>query len=264
MTNKSELIKKELINNELVKNVTIIMAMKDESKGVIDSLEMIENVDVLNPKLPMRCFQKTLGGLNISLVVNGVDDRYQADYIGSEAATLSAYEAVSKLRPDIIISAGTAGGFKGQGAEIGTVYLSGDKFIYHDRHVPLDGFKDSAIGHYPALDISMLAAALDLPTGIISTGSSLKKLTSDVVMIEGNNAVAKEMEAAAIAWVAMLFKTPVMAVKSITNLIDQNNKSEHEFVANLAIASEALHKQILLIIVYLDGKSIDQLSEGKK
>jgi len=246
--------------SKVIKRVTLIMAMFEEANAIITSLNMREDSIQLNPKLPMRLFQTQQGELEVSLVINGVDDRYQADYIGCEAATLASYEVICQLKPDLIISAGTAGGFEQQGAKIGTVYLSADKFVYHDRHVPLAGFKDSAIGHYPAAQTSKMARELDMPSGIISSGSSLEKFPSDITVIEGHNAVAKEMESAAIAWVAMLFDVPVMAVKSITNLIDQNNKSEDEFIANLAFSSEALHQQVLIILGYLEGKSLEDLS----
>lgn len=235
------------------------MAMRDEAQPIIDSLELKENAGAFHLQLPMRCFQKKIGSLNFSLVIAGIDDRYQVDNIGSQAATLMAYESITQLQPDLLISAGTAGGFASRGADIGTIYVSEEHFVYHDRHVPIKGFDDSSIGKYPALKVSRLAKNLHLKTGIISTGSSLEKSDKDILVIDEHNAVAKEMEAAGIAWVAMLFNTPMMALKSITNLVDQDNKSEAEFIKNLEYAAKCLHDKILELVDYLQNKTIEDL-----
>ena len=242
-----------------LQNIVILMAMADEARPIVESLAMIENKQALHHELPMRCYQKAIDGINLSLLVSGIDYRHQVDNVGSEAATLMAYEAVTRLQPDLLISAGTAGGFAKNGAEIGTVYGSERFFVYHDRHVPIRGLAQSAIGEYPAAKIGRLAKDLGLPTGVISTGSSLEKSEKDILVINQYGAVAKEMEAAGIAWVAMLFNIPMMALKSITNLLDEENKSEHEFVANLSYASKTLQGKIIELITYLKNKSIEDL-----
>lgn len=236
------------------------MAMQQEAQPIIDSLELIEVDRAIHPQLPMRCYQKQVGSFKLSLIVSGLDDRHQVDNIGSEAATLMAYEAITQLKPDLLISAGTAGGFAKRGAQIGTIYVSEEHFVYHDRHVPLPGFDLSAVGKYPAAKVSRLAKNLHLKAGVISTGSSLEKSEKDVLVIDEHDAVAKEMEAAGIAWVAMLFNVPMMALKSITNLIDQDNKSEAEFIKNLETASKSLHDKFLELADYLQEKTIDDLA----
>lgn len=235
------------------------MAMRDEAAPIIASLKLRENPSALNPRLPMRCFQDRIERIEFSLVLAGVDERHSVDHIGSEAATLMAYESITRLRPDLLISAGTAGGFAALGAEIGTVYVSDGHFVYHDRHVPLPGFEESALGRYPALAVGRLARDLGLTTGVISTGSSLAKSDRDLAVLARHNAVAKEMEAASIAWVAMLLGVPMMALKSITNLVDEDNASETEFVRNFGVASQRLHDKVIDLVDYLQGKDIDAL-----
>lgn len=244
----------------MIKNVTLLMAMQQEAQPIIDSLQLVEVEQAIHQQLPMRCYQRQVGTFKLSLIVSGLDDRHQVDNIGSEAATLMAYEAITQLKPDLLISAGTAGGFAKKGAKIGTVYVSEEHFVYHDRHVPLPGFDQSAVGKYPAAKVSRLATNLHLKSGVISTGSSLEKSDKDVLVINEHDAVAKEMEAAGIAWVAMLFKVPMMALKSITNLIDEDNKSEAEFVKNLEKSSQALHDRFLELVDYLQDKTIEDLA----
>lgn len=242
-----------------ISNITFIMAMQQEAQAIIHTLNLVEKTTILHPKLPMRCFQNTVGELNITLITSGIDSRYHVDNIGSEAATLMTYEAIIKTHPDLIISAGTAGGFAKRGAQIGTIYVSEKHFIFHDRHVPLTGFDESAIGKYPATNMQKMADDLQLKTGVISTGSSLKKFDSDVRIVEEHQAVAKEMEAAGVAWVAMLLDVPMMAIKSITNILDEANKSEDEFIKNFDIASNQLHLKIIDVIDYLQHKTLNDL-----
>jgi len=262
-TPKNKVLQNELLQQGKttpIKKIALLMAMYDEAQPIINSLALVESKEALHPELPMRCFEKTVGSFKLSLVISGLDQRHEVDNIGSEAATLMAYETITQLKPDLVISAGTAGGFSKRGAKVGTIYVSEEHFVYHDRHVPLEGFAQSAVGKYPAAKISRLAKNLHLKTGVISTGSSLEKNDKDIIVIDQHNAVAKEMEAAGIAWVAMLFKVPIMALKSITNLLDEDNQSEQEFVTNLAFASSCLHDKILELVDYLQNKSIEDLA----
>ena len=242
-----------------IQHVTIIMAMESEAMPVVDALSLSKSKDVFNQHLPMEVYSGRVNRLDVSLVVSGKDKRFYVDNIGLEPATLMAYEAINTLSPDLIISAGTAGGFAARGADVGTVYLSEGYFVFHDRHVPLPGFDQSAIGRYPAVKAKALAEYLSVASGVVSSGSSLKKSSNDVAVIEDAGAVAKEMEAAAIAWVASLFDMPMMAIKSITNLVDQDNVSEDEFVKNLAYSSQCLKEKLIEALNFIEGKSLAQL-----
>ena len=132
--------------------------------------------------------------------------------------------------------------------------------MFHDRRVPIAGFDESAVGHYPCLNVRAMARALGLPYGVISSGSSLEKSAKDVEVIERYAAVAKEMEAAAIAWVASLYETPVFAIKSITNLLDRPGASEALFLQNLHRASDALKTVTMSVLDFMQDKSLDDLA----
>lgn len=242
-----------------IEHVLILMAMRDEAAPIIKVLALVEHTQVLDPRLPMRCYRGQRAGLEISLVIAGIDAPHGVDLVGSEAATLMAYTALTRLAPSLVVSAGTAGGFAAKGAEIGTVYLSDRHFVYHDRHVPLPGLDASALGTYPAMPVARMGAALGLPLGVVSTGSSLEKSDKDLRVIVANDAVAKEMEAAAIAWVAQLLGVPMFALKSITNLVDLQNQSETEFVRHFERASTRLCHTLLTVLDYLSGRTTAEL-----
>ena len=62
--------------------------------------------------------------------IHGVDN------VGTVPAALTAYLAIQAFKPDLVISLGTAGGFKAKRGKIGDVYLS-TGFANHDRHIPI-------------------------------------------------------------------------------------------------------------------------------
>lgn len=243
-----------------IRKVCLLFAMQEEAAPVIKALDLRAAPDMHDSALPFVTYSGAHGRLQLCVTVSGHDDRFAVDNIGPVAATLMSYTTIDHFAPDIVISAGTAGGFAERGADIGTVYLSDDRFVFHDRVVPLPGFEQSAIGHYPAHNVRRMARDLGLPTGIVSSGSSLQKHPRDVQVIEEFGAVAKEMEAAAAAWVCMLKGVPFVALKSITNLLDRPGESEAHFVENLALASESLQAQLLRVLEYIQGKTIEQLS----
>lgn len=56
--------------------------------------------------------------------------------MGTVPAAVTAYLAVHEFKPDLVISVGTAGGFKARGAVIGDVFLA-TAFANHDRRIPI-------------------------------------------------------------------------------------------------------------------------------
>ena len=58
------------------------------------------------------------------------------DNVGTVPAALTTYLAIQALKPDLVISLGTAGGFKAKGGAVGDVYIS-TGFANHDRHIPI-------------------------------------------------------------------------------------------------------------------------------
>lgn len=173
-------------------------------------------------RAPPVFYRTTFRHLNLHLVVNGQDPVYQLDSFGTDAATLSTYLGIRRFAPDLVISAGTAGGFKTR-AEIGDVYLSEGSVRYFDRRVSITSpdYQDYAIGFYPVLrEAPQIAAALRLKTGIVVTGGSFENSLTDDRQIRNLDGSVVEMEAAAVAKMSMLFKVPFLAVKAIVDFDD--------------------------------------------
>ncbi len=236
------------------------MAMRAESQPLIHALGCRPIELNHSEHLPVLGYHVSREGQDIYILVNGKDPRYGVDSVGTQPATLTALLAVQQFAPDIIINAGTAGSFQSKGAKIAEVYLSADKVVYHDRRIMLPGFFEYGIGNYPCVKAEGMARDLGLRTGVISTGNSLDMIKKDLQFMIPNDTMLKEMEAAAIAYIASLFGIPFLGVKSITDLVDNDEDDEEEFVENLAAASSALCKATLQILDYMKGKTIAQLA----
>lgn len=74
-----------------------------------------------------------------------------------------------------------------------------------------------------------------------------------------NGASVKEMEAAAIAWVAQQFKVPFFAIKVITDIVDGGRPTHEEFLGNLHSAAQSLQRELPRIIKFIANKNITEL-----
>jgi len=227
--------------------------MEDEAKPIIQSLNLSHRGYLLDP-LPMQYYEGVIQGIKIDLVTSGKCSDHDVDHIGPQAAVLNTATTIGQLKPDLIINAGTAGGFIKAGGKIGDVYLSYPIVCFHDRRIPLPGFDAYGIGSYQCIDTREIAKHLGLKTGVISTGSSLDFTNKDLGLMDSYGAVVKEMEAAAIGWIANLYNTPFFAIKAITDLVDSNTPTEEEFLKNLKSASEALGRETIRVLEYIVTK----------
>lgn len=243
-----------------IERILLLVAMQSEADPLIRALQLQPSPQIADPQLPFKTYEAARGDQHLALLVSGTDPRHNVDNIGTQAATLMAYVGIEHFHPDLAISAGTAGGFAARGAQIGTVYLSDAEFLFHDRHVPLAGFDRQGSGNYPAANVRALAQQLGLPFGKISSGSSFRKDDEQLRHIVQSGAVAKEMEAAAIAWVCWLKQVPLVGVKSITNLLDEAQTSEQQFVDHFAAATQQLTAQVEHLIDAVRGRTLAELA----
>lgn len=229
------------------KNICFIVAMEAEARPLIKAFCLEEDFSYAHG-LPMRAWSIKSKGLNIHLVINGQDAESKLDLIGTQAATLNTHLAISHFEPDLMISAGTAGAFHEKGAQIGDVYLSHPYVIFHDRRVDIPGWKEMGVGRFPVVDVSRLASQLNLKCGVITTSNSLDMTETDEEMIRRNGGEIKEMEAAAVAWVAALHQVPFFGIKAVTDLVDVPHATVEQFQQNLHLAVDNLTKATVKVI----------------
>ncbi|MCW7554844.1 hypothetical protein NX722_19930 [Endozoicomonas gorgoniicola] len=239
-----------------MQRITMIVAMKQEAAPIIKHLNLSE-VKMQDPVLTCQAFQGNYKGLDISLVVNGTDREYNVESVGTQPATITTLEAIRQFTPDLLINAGTCGAFKDKGSAIGDVYM-GERIRYFDRRIPLgENYFAYGDGSYESVLAQNYATRLGLKGAVVCTGNSLDMSPTDEAILREEPLVAKEMEAAAIAAVAKMYKTPLLAIKSVTDLVDDECTTAEQFLANLARASELLQQNVfkLLDVLSKDAKS---------
>lgn len=226
-----------------IKHAVLLFAMEDEAMPLIRRLELADK-GYLRPPMPMRWYDGAVGSLRIDVVVMGSDRRFGIDCIATQPAAVATQIVLDQLRPDLLINAGTCGGFASRGGTIGKVYLTGGPFYFHDRRIPLAPFEKYADGGWELCDVSAWGDVLGLEPGAVSSGNSLDMNADDAERIERFGAVAKDMEAASIAWVADQHEKPLCAVKAVTDLVDGEHPTHEEFERHLHTASEALSEAV--------------------
>lgn len=228
-------------------NIVIIMAMDSEASPLLEKLNLTNKARPLDGKLPMKLYQCEYHNHNVSVIVSGECKQHQVQNVGTAPAVISTLLAIKELNADFIINAGTAGGFKKRGATIGEVYTA-HTTVFHDRRIPIPQYEKYGVyetQHETALKYAQL---LNLKSGIISTGNSLDMSAEDEKLIEENQALLKDMEAASIAWVSDQYSVATLFLKSVTDIVDGEHPTQEEFFANLQLASDNLGKKLIELI----------------
>ena len=242
-----------------VKTIAVIIAMEAEAMPLVEhlGLKKAETSPFVGP-IPAVVFSGKVGEATVHVITNGKDAVFGVDSVGTVPAALSAYQILSVLKPDLLINAGTAGGFKAKGGAVGDVYLA-TEFKNHDRRIPIPGFTEYGIGTMSACAAPNMRAALGLKEGVVSSGNSLDAPQPDMDNLKANDASVKEMEAAGIAYVAKMFGVPLIAVKAITDIVDGDRPTQDEFLENLTAAAKALQAAVPKVIEFAAGKDVAAL-----
>lgn len=277
-------------SNGMIQTVLLLVAMEAEAADFISAYDLREVTEkpALLQILPSRVYIAQVKGLKVVLVTNGRCSRFDCNNVGTTPAAVSAFAAIQSFQPDLVVNAGTAGGFHRVGGAVGDVYLC-NFFAHHDRRIPLTeeeqrlkvhgvgaehevvpaegagqrraGYHDYGYGLHQQLPLKALLSLLGCKLGFCSTSNSLDHTETDDSFLAANSAHVKDMEAAAIAWVVENSRpTPFFAVKVVTDLVDGEHPTEDEFSANLSTACAALSDALVRIFRFVaEGKMIQEL-----
>ncbi|MFI4956524.1 MAG: hypothetical protein ACHQAX_04885 [Gammaproteobacteria bacterium] len=226
--------------------IVILMAMLGEAQPLITALGMKKSPEGL-PLLTSEVYSTRIDGTEIFLVTNGTCSIFNVDQIGTQPAAVTSYSAILNLQPDMIINAGTAGGFQRKGGDIGNVYIASE-VKYHDRRIPLDNFEEYGVGAHICVNIDDLVEDLGLKKGVVCTSNSLDATPEDHRLMSQYDASLKEMEAAAIAGVAKNAGVPFLAIKSITDLVDHPADAAEQFLANFDLSVRNLAQTMNIVV----------------
>lgn len=246
-----------------VHNVLIVVAMEQETMPLVRRFDLKRCPDTtFLPGAPFVAWSGKVGDVRLRVVWCGRDPRFGGvNNVATTAAAVATYAAIASFgRPDLLISAGTAGGFKAAGAAVGDCFLSA-KCIFHARRIPSDEghtLEEYGFGHFRSPPLSALAARAGLKVGVISTSDSLDSSSIDLELMRSEGAAVKEMEAASVAWVCQTLSVPFVALKAITDIVDGAHATRSEFESNLHMASAALQQKVELVLQLIANTKLSQ------
>lgn len=236
--------------------------MEAEAQPFIDHLGLKRETDFFPPQVPFHAFSGKIDSEHqVTVVTNGKDHIYetQVDNCGTVPAAMAVFLALQKVSADIVVNAGTCGGFSRKGAAIGDVFLT-TAVAHHDRRIPIPAFDLYGVGKLESkINPAKLASELDFKLGVCTTGNSLDKTDEDDKHMLANDASVKDMEAAAIAWSCELHSTPFLGVKVVTDIVDGDRPTQDEFLENLHAASHSLQAALPKVLDYICGKEHHEL-----
>ncbi|XP_031474642.1 5'-methylthioadenosine/S-adenosylhomocysteine nucleosidase-like [Nymphaea colorata] len=242
-----------------ISTIVIIIAMQTEALPLVNSLQLVEDKNPVFPQgVPWVRYVGSYKDLQINLIWPGKDSLFGVDSVGTVSASLVTYASFQALNPDLIINAGTAGGFKAKGANIGDVFIATD-VAFHDRRIPIPVFDQYGIGARKTFSTPNLLKEFDLKSGKLSTGDSLDMSTYDEAAILANDATIKDMEGAAVAYVADLFSVPCIFLKAVTDIVDGDKPTPEEFLQNLVAVTAALDRTVIKVVDFISGKCLSEL-----
>lgn len=241
----------------MIHTIVIVMAMRDEAAPVVAAFGATP-IDVPSRR-PHEWFVAERSGARVIVAVNGTDPRFGVDSVGPEPAVLNAAAVIHAHRPDLVVSAGTAGGWATRGGAIGKVYLSYPHVVRHDRRIQMEGLHEFGVGRFPVVPMRRVAAEIDAELGVVTTGGSLDETAEDIELMASLDARAKEMEAAAVAYVCEMEGVPFVALKAITDLADAPHPAADQFLENLHTASAQLTVHLLALVDRVAGAELKDL-----
>lgn len=191
--------------------IGIIVAMQAELDSLLQAMENVEKMEV-------NSFDFYGGHLGQNEVV-----AMQCG-IGKVNAAVGALTLIEGWRPDAVINTGIAGG-TGQGAGMLDV-VAGEKVAYHDvwcgpGNLPgqVQGFPPAFTGATDLFGIPELARQGKVKCGLIASGDRFISTPEDLrqVLAVQPDAIAVDMESAAIAQVCAIRGLPFLAIRVISD-----------------------------------------------
>ena len=180
--------------------------------------------------------------------------------IGKVNVAIATTLLLEKFPVNYIINTGSAGGIEAD-AEVGDVVIS-ESVAYHDVDVTGFGYKWGQVPGLPAefksdVDLVLKVEEVLRSVGVkyfkgqIVTGDVFVNRPEQMVNIKENfsNAIALEMEAAAVAQVCHIADIPFVVVRALSDIAGKDSEiSFDEFLANAAVVSSWMVLELIKVI----------------
>lgn len=224
--------------------------------GIIGA--MAQEVEILQAALTDKTTWEQAGAKFYQGIIDDQEVIVVESGIGKVLASITTSLLIQKYDVDVIINTGSAGGI-GQGLAVGDVVLS-DQVAYHDVDVTGFGYE---YGQLPAgmplyyeasqeliqaFEQAAKEAELNTKTGLIVTGDTFVNSSEKVQEILSHfpQALACEMEGAAIAQTARQFKVPFIIIRAMSDTAEEEaTQSFDEFII------EAGRRSAEMVLAYI-------------
>ncbi|KAI3738636.1 hypothetical protein L2E82_28682 [Cichorium intybus] len=242
-----------------ITTVLIFAAMDSEALPIVEHFKLSRDDGSLFPlNVPWIRYHGSYKDLNLNVIYPGEDPDFGINSVGTVPASLVTYASIQAIKPDLLINAGTAGGFKVKGACIFDVYLVSD-LAFHDRRIPIPGPDRYGVGSRKSFPTPNLVKKLNLKVCKLSTGDSLDMSPQDETCILANDATIVDMEGAALAYVSSLMKVPAIFIKGVSNFVDGEKSITEEFKENLQVTVVAIRDVVVHVVEFVNGKCLSEL-----
>ncbi|MCO4326613.1 5'-methylthioadenosine/S-adenosylhomocysteine nucleosidase [Staphylococcus agnetis] len=228
--------------------IGIIGAMEEEVAILKSQMSDVETLKIAHTLF----YKGKLNNTNVVLIQSG---------IGKVNVAISTTLLIQQFKPELIINTGSAGGLQ-PGLSLGDVVVS-TSVTYHDADARAFGY---AMGQIPGMPESYVADktlihhvndvlnTLEQPVreGMIVSGDSFigTEQQRAVILKHFPNAMAAEMEAAAIAQTCYQFNVPFIVTRAISDLADGD--AGMTFEAFLKVASKSSSQMVIALIQKLN------------
>ncbi|WMY96807.1 MAG: 5'-methylthioadenosine/S-adenosylhomocysteine nucleosidase [Arsenophonus sp.] len=227
--------------------IAIITAINSE----MDLLRNITNAYLSLSIAGCNIYHGKFNHLNIALLNTG---------IGKVSAAMGATLLIKYFSPNFIINTGSSGGLS-PNLKISDIVIS-THVCYHDVDITAFDYKLGQIAQCPTTflaDKKLILIAkksikilnLNAMYGLICTGDSFINRKKKLSYIKKNfpNAIAVDMEGAAIAHVCYKFKIPFIVVRAISDIADI--RSKFDFKKFLPIAAKKANQLVENMLIIL-------------
>ncbi|HHW83355.1 MAG TPA: 5'-methylthioadenosine/adenosylhomocysteine nucleosidase [Actinomycetales bacterium] len=210
--------------NETIE-VVAVAAMEEEAAPFLEGGTNAVPVD-----LPIgKAWHVDFAERDVIVVVTGA---------GLVNAVIGATHAIQQFNPRYLVSAGSAGGLA-EGIYVGDVVV-GTAYTYSDADASAFGYKPGQIPGMPEFyeaDKKLVSTAMGIRMDgqrvrqgrIVSGNTFVDSRTVDHVRETFPNALAADMESAALAQLAYLHELPFVSVRAISDLCGEDAAEDFEF-----------------------------------
>ena len=230
--------------------VGVHIAMVEEAREIALALSLDERALPAFARFGIPTFIGRHRDATIVMIAHGMDASLACNRVGPEMATFAANIFFDQFPEcELLINAGTAGAIGAQHAIADVVLAS--KVCFIDRRVQsllqVGSSRNEALTEHSQIWTEvhsrvlprLQAKGLGVADGVVGTGSSFDPSQADIAGLKSVAATVKEMEAAAVAFVAARHSCNFVCVKTITDIVGDETGSD-DFQRNLRSSMEAL------------------------